>query len=207
MIDEDLKKFIPTFLANNEQENLFYGLKQIRDNNLSRLKNFYIGNHPEESILEQGDGVDNLPIFNLPDTTTVQAKGFIISNTCDISPDNNRKIPMNTLYAPIVNLNKYEELLRKNGEYTDEWAQAVRNQQITNLFYLPKGIGLDYEAVVPLDHINSLPASYISDEDILSNRIFRLSLTAWYVLLIKLTHHFARTTNDLIVRKSISANS
>lgn len=203
MIDEDLKKFLPTFLPNGEQEELFYNLKQLLGGDISRIKNFYRGaDNSEDYILEQGDGIAGLPIFNLPSINSSEGKGFIVSNTCDISPGNDRSLSMRTMYAPVLNLNKYEEALRQQGEYSKSWADAVRKQQITHLFYLPAGSGLDYEAIVPLDHVHSIAAGYVSDDMIVSNRIFKLSLTSWYILLIKLTHHFARTTNELIARKS-----
>lgn len=203
MIDEDLKKFLPTFLPNGEQEELFYNLRQLVNGDISRIKNFYSGSYGSgDSVLEQGDGMEGLPIFNLPSTESRSGKGFVISNTCDVNADNDRSVPMRMLYAPVLNLEKYEEALRRQGEYSKSWADAVRKQQITHLFYLPKGSGLGYEAIVPLDHIHSLASGYLSDDTISSSRVFKLSLTGWYILLIKLTYHFARTTNQLIARKS-----
>ncbi len=207
MIDEDLKKFLPTFLPNGEQDELFYGLEQLRNNRLSTIKNFYTHNDTIDTILEQGDGIDGLPIFNLPELHSKYGKGFVISNTCDVSIDNTRVVPMRLLYAPVLNLEKYENALRESGDYSEDWGRAVREQQITHLFYLPVGSGLSYEAIVPLDQVNSIAPSYLLEQDLSVNKVFRLSLIAWYVLLIKLTHHFARTTNELIARKSSTAST
>lgn len=201
MIDEDLKKFLPTFLSSGEQEELFYNLKQLIKGDISRVKNFYI-NASNDRLLEQGDVIDGVDIFNLPMTTPTEGKGFIISNTCDVNPDNDRAVPMGVMYAPVLNLEKYENRLKAEGLYSEDWGRSVRMQQITNLVYLPAGLGMDYEAIVPLDKINSMASDYITPETASSNRVSRLSLTGWYILLIKITHHFARTTNELISRKS-----
>lgn len=210
MSDDELKKYIPKFLPNGEQDDLFYGLKQITDNKeayVDRLKNFYSTyGTQKDPYLDQGDGLADMDIFNLPHPTSSKGLGFILSNTCDINPDNERGIPMRILYAPVINLEKYVKLLEDHGVYREGWLENVRQQKITHLVYLPKGAGLDYEAIVPLDHIMSIDEDSVTADSIREKRVFQLSRIAWYILLIKITHHFARTNKGLLLNRSPSFN-
>lgn len=212
MIDSDLEKFIPKFLPEGEQDDLFSDLKQITKGDfLATYKNFYhTYGTQRELYLDQGDCIDNLPIFNLPNTTSKEGKGFILSNVCDVNTDNLRPIPMRILYAPILQLEKYKLQLKEKGGYDDEKIKAkidiIRKQQVTNLFYIPQGDGIDYEGIVPLDHILSIPRTSLTPENIRSHRLFQLSRTAWYIFLIKITYHFARTNEELILNRSPAHN-
>ena len=206
MPNDELKAYIPKFLPSGEQDELFYGLKQIVDDKegySQRLKNFYTTYGAQrDPYLDQGDCLDGMDIFNLPRHDSRQGYGFVLSNSCDVNPDNKREIPMRLLYAPVVNLEKYVSLLKQKKVYREGWIEAVRQQKITHLFYLPKGAGLGYEAVVPFDHMLSIDKDLIQVDTIRERRIFQLSRVAWYVLLIKLTHHFARASEDLLLNRS-----
>lgn len=212
MPDDELKAYIPKFLPSGEQDELFYGLKQIVDDKESysqRLKNFYATyGARKEPYLDQGDCLDGMSIFNLPSSDSRQGYGFVLSNSCDISSENKRDIPMRLLYAPVINLEKYVLLLKQKNVYREGWIENVRQQKITHLFYLPKGagLGLGYEAIVPFDHILSIDKDLIQVDTIKEKRVFQLSRVAWYILLIKLTHHFARANEDLLLNRSPSHN-
>ncbi len=210
MSDDELKKYIPKFLPSGEQDDLFYGLKQITDNKeayMYKLKNFYSTYGTEKDpYLDQGDGLADMKIYNLPNPASRDGLGFVLSNTCDINPDNERDIPMRILYAPVLNLDKYVRLLKEKGIYREGWIENVRQQKITHLIYLPKGPGLDYEAIVPLDHIISVDQDSVPVASIREKRVFQLSRIAWYILLIKITHHFARTNKGLFLNRSPNFN-
>ena len=63
--------------------------------------------HSNETLF-QGDGIKNMPVVKLPETKVEMSKCIILSNTCDISPENIRKFPNHICYCPIISLEKYQ---------------------------------------------------------------------------------------------------
>lgn len=208
MIDDELKKYIPRFLPDGEQVDFFSDLKQLisKEMGTGRYKNFYATyGTKREPYLDQGDCIDGIPVYNLPNLEYKEGKVFILSNTCDVNTENVRVVPMKVMYAPILNLDKYIDLLKSKGGYSEKKIEAIRDQQVTNLFYLPDQ-ALGYEAIVPLDHINSLSSDLFEGEKITKDRLFQLSRSGWYTLLVKITHHFARANEELMLNRSPRTN-
>ncbi|MGO9410399.1 MAG: hypothetical protein ACLQCB_06550, partial [Spirochaetia bacterium] len=92
MIDfDDVRLFLPKYLSPETEERLFADLIGYPENIDSRMYGF-IGK--SESVLYQGDGLSSMPVTILPSKETRDLPCIVISNTCDIDPENEKK------YAP-----------------------------------------------------------------------------------------------------------
>jgi len=209
MTDEELSHYLPKFLPDGEIADLYSDLKQFTDARFNGSKGMDYSNYYGEFSqtvphLNQGDGINEMPIFKLPNPKSKLGKGFIISNTCDVFSGNNRRLDVNFLYATIIRMDAYEELLKKSGTYSKNRIDAIKAQQVSDMFYLPAGAGLKESSIVLFDTINSIDSSVIPDGEIENKRIFQLSQSAWYILLIKLTYHFVRVNEGLLRDRSPS---
>jgi len=193
MIDfEEVKKYLPKYLSKESTENLFEDLKSFPEN---INKRFYGNILLEEKIVFQGDGIRDLLVINLPDIRVEPSPAMVISNTCDISPENERKIEPKILYCPIIRISKLETSLRKNNlqeEKITQYIKEIREQKISSIFFLPKGGHLPEDCIVLFDGINNCKISSLKNDEIPKRRLFSLSNYGFYVLLFKLSIHFTR---------------
>lgn len=194
---------MPKFLSAKSDRELFKGLKDFPDNIDERLYTTYLH---DTKIIYQGDGLNNLLVVNLPKSEIKPVPGIILSNTCDIDLQNERNFPSQIVYAPIFSLEKYRQTLLNNSKKTKEQItdhiNAIKKQEITQIFYLPKFDGKLEESIVFLDRVNNMPNTLIERDKISSNRIFTLSDYGAYLFLLKLSIHFTRV-QDKVERKSI----
>lgn len=196
---EDFEKFLPQYLNPEDKEELFRNLSEWPDNIDGRL---YTTRLLGEETVYQGDGLQDLLMVSLPDVTPWPAPCMVLSNTCDTSPSNSRRVPKRACYAPILDLAKFERGLRRENTLEDGIAvsaqiEIIRTQKVTNLFYLPNGQGLDYEAVVLLDTIMNCPPQDLYAGDLRARRLFTLSDYGFYLLLFKLSVHFSRQREEV----------
>jgi hypothetical protein len=145
--------------------------------------------------------------INLPNTDVKPVPSMILSNTCDIDIENVRNFPSQVVYAPIFNLAKYQEALYKNSRKTkeqiDSHIKAIKNQEITQIFYLPKVDDKLDDSIVFFDRVCNFPNKLISRENIDERRLFTLSDYGAYLFLLKLSIHFTRI-QDKVERKSVN---
>ena len=130
----------------------------------------------------------------------VLVKGFLVSNTCDAAAENKRLFKSHISFAPIFDLAKYEEYLRKehgNIEKVTNHVESIRKQQQTAFLYLPAGGNLDKECFVRFDCIFSLPASKVNTNELCKKRLFTLSDFGAYLLVFKLSVHFSRVQDKV----------
>ena len=190
---EQIKIYLPKYLSPNSERQLFEEIAQFPDNIDQRFytKRFWYGD-----TIFKGDGIKDLLVINLPDTKIAPVPSMIISNTCDISLDNVRMFSNAICYAPIFNMRKYRDsLLRrrvKSDESIEQHLDTIRKQQITQIFYLPKGSKLEDESLVFLDRINSCQSEAVSRRDLSEKRLFTLSNYGAWLFLLKLSIHFTR---------------
>ncbi|HEX2936153.1 MAG TPA: hypothetical protein VHO72_12445 [Bacteroidales bacterium] len=200
---DEIKIYLPKFLSAESDRELFKGLKDFPDNIDDRLYTTYLH---DTKIIYQGDGLNNLLVVNLPKSEIKPVPGIILSNTCDIDLQNERNFPSQIVYAPIFSLEKYRQTLLNNSkkakEQITDHINAIKRQEITQIFYLPKYDGKLEESIVFLDRVNNMPNTLIERDKISSNRIFTLSDYGAYLFLLKLSIHFTRV-QDKIERKSI----
>ena len=98
---ETLEAQIPYYLSNDKKKGLVKALSDFKD----RPHDYYISGFNEEYL--QGDAWTNLNIFRFEDGQRGNIKGIILSNTCDILPDNIRDLSASVVFSPIIKLNNY----------------------------------------------------------------------------------------------------
>lgn len=200
---DEIKIYLPKFLSAESDRELFKGLKDFPENIDERLYTTYLH---DNKIIYQGDGLNNLLVVNLPKTEIKPVPSIILSNTCDIDLQNERNFPSQIVYAPIFSLEKYKQTLLNNSKKTEgqitDHINAIKKQEITQIFYLPKFERKLEDSIVFLDRVNNMPNNLIERENIVSQRIFTLSNYGAYLFLLKLSIHFTRI-QDKVDRSSI----
>jgi hypothetical protein len=191
---DDFRVFLPKYLSAESQDKLFEELRSFPENISER---FYSTTLTGSMSLYQGDGLKNLGWYNGGTGKTILAKGLVISNTCDISSENTRLFQPYLTFAPIWDFQKYIGKLKENlgpDECTaiDSHANAIRQQKITQFFYLPSGSAGTGESFARLDILQSIPLTMMGSENIESERIFSLSNYGFYMLVFKLSVHLSR---------------
>ena len=107
---DDVKIYLPKYLSAESEKKLFEELK-VFPYNIDQC--FYTDFLENEQSLFQGDGIRDMLVVDMKKRKIDKAPSLILSNTCDINPDNLRYFPANICYAPIIKLSKYEMLLRE----------------------------------------------------------------------------------------------
>jgi len=194
---EDVKKYLPQYLSPSSTTSLFSELKQFPNNIDERI---YTNKLEADPLIYQGDGLNNMLCINLPNMDARPLLGMVFSNTCDLDENNKRLFNARIAYAPIFNLEKYKNVLIKKCVETNckseesiiSHIEDIKKQNISQIFYLPKGAGLKNDSIVFLDRINNLPTNYFDDKKIQTNRVFSLSDYGFYLFLFKLSVHFTR---------------
>ncbi len=199
---EDIKLYLPKFLSTESGKELFEGLKDFPDNIDTRLYTSYL----TENIIYQGDGLKNMLVINLPKTEIKLVPSMILSNTCDIDIKNAHNFHSQIVYTPIFNLKKYKNSLYKNSQKTKEQLDshilAIKKQEITQIFFLPKINEKLDESIIFFDRLYNYPNNLIKRESIKERRIFSLSDYGIYIFLLKLSIHFTRI-KDNVERRSL----
>lgn len=184
---EDIKENIPYYLTQEAKEGLVKALKDFPEK-----MNYYTKKHQDELL--QGDGWNSLDIINVETAERKSIKGIILSNSCDISPENTREIPARIVFAPIIPLSLYEDLLAKSGidlNKVSSKVSSIKLQKVTSLFYLPKGGCLASDHIAALDDLHTLPVQrFCKKTD--REKQFTLSQAGFYLFLLKLSIHFCR---------------
>lgn len=196
---ESIQDQIPYYLSQEAKENLAKELK-----NFSIKTNYYTNLYPQDVL--QGDGWLYLPVINLESGERKSIKGILLSNSCDIDPNNRRELPTKISFAPIIRLNQYEKLLATviaEPERIRDKISSIRAQNITSLFYLPKGGSLEDEYVALLSDVHTIPYKSFLEQEC-QNKLFTLSQIGFYLFLFKLSVHFCRF-HENIDRNGLSA--
>jgi hypothetical protein len=201
---EDFKLYLPKFLSVESNKELFDSLKDFPHNIDSRIYTHYLS---DSDIIYQGDGIKDMLFVNLPNPDIKPVPSMILSNTCDIDLANERNFPSQVVYAPIFNLKKYQEALNMNSkkakEQIDSHIHSIKNQEITQIFYLPKVEDKIDDSIVFFDRVCNFPNKLISRENIKEKRLFTLSDYGSYLFILKLSIHFTRI-QDKVERKSVN---
>ena len=185
MNSKDFNIYLPKYLSDEEVKVLFEDLKKFPNNIDSRFYSFF---SIDDAIVYQGDGIKNIP-----EIESKKTNNLVLSNTCDIDLDNDRKIPSRILFTPIISLSKIEENLLKKfpAQKVETFLESIRKQEITQILFLPKNENIE-DSIIFFDRTNSLPNSIIDRNEAKNLRIFSLSQFGFYIFLIKLSIHFTR---------------
>ena len=107
---QDIQAYLPKYLSEENYRNLLKELDSFPNNIDQRM---YTTSLPD-NVIFQGDGYDSLPFVNLMrmEDGCKYRSGIVLSNTCDIAPENRRLYSSSIIYAPIMDLQKYVESLQ-----------------------------------------------------------------------------------------------
>lgn len=191
-MDEEIKKYLPQYLSDTELNHLKDELAKFPTDGTKDT--VYTVALNGANYLLQGDGICNVPYLNFPKTDIRPVNVILLSNTCDMSTENKRMNPCRIMYAPILNFDKYAEYLRKSfsEERVSNHLKDVKAQQISQIFYLPKGGKMDYDGIVFFDRAISIPLTESSVKTMCDDKLFTLSNFGLYLFLFKLSVHFTR---------------
>jgi hypothetical protein len=189
---EQIKQYLPPYLTPEQSRQLYEELSSFPEQ-FPYKPNFYLNLSKVEGSMLQGDGLKGFVVIDFFNLQKKEAAGVVISNSCDIDPQNKRNLPVNILFSPIIRLSSHIKLLKKNGiseEKIEDNVNSIRKQRITNIFYLPEIKGGMEEGIILLDNIHRHPlADFINKK---TSRLFTLSQFGFYLFLIKLSIHFTR---------------
>ena len=167
--------------------------KSVRDafQSFPKFHAYYTTLHPDKLL--QGDGWTELEVFNPENMEVKRVKAIILSNTCDVDADNKRRLPANIVYAPLIRLSKYIAVLAHGitQQELKDHIEAIKKQEVTNIFYVPSGSVLDEDHIALLDDVHSTKLeSFAQRQD--RKKVFTLSQAGFYLFLMKLSIHFCR---------------
>jgi len=193
---EEIRNFLPGYLSQGS-ENAF--LDEIKHFLKAESRPFYTNALAHHPVLFQGDGLEGLLVVSLPDPKTGPGSGMLLSNTCDVDPSNKRLFASWLTYAPIFRLDPYLAALR-DGEFgppvdaglVRDHESKIRQQLITQIFYLPEGGRLPADCLVFMDRLISMPSETVNRDDVPKNRLFTLSDFGAWLFALKLSIHFTR---------------
>lgn len=191
-LEDKISIYLPQYLSSESKRELFSQLDAFPvDGTKSTIysnacKNF--------NTLLQGDGISEVPYVFFPDiSNNRKVNAILLSNTCDMSLDNNRLYSSKVMYVPLLRYDKYAEMIKlKYPEKAENHLKDVRKQYVTQMLYLPQGSGLAYDAIAFFDQAISLPLSKDLVDSFCAKRLFSLSNLGFYLLLLKLSIHFTR---------------
>lgn len=185
---EDLEIYLPKYLSDEKQRELYSDLKDF-PNNINKI---FGSKYLATEDLLQSDIVENIPYFNLPSTESKLTKVIIISNSCDIDPQNKRDLPPKVSYAPLISLSKFINLLKsKKIDETriEKIVNSIKKQEKTNIFFVPQSTNLNEDYIVFFENMLSIDRDYFF-ENHKKNATF--SNYGFYMFLLKLSLHFTR---------------
>lgn len=191
---ENFKDQIPYYLtAAPKQKALVENLERIVS---GAQAGYYLEANENEHL--QGDGWRGLPLLSFATGERRDVRGVLLSNTCDVSPENQRSLPTRLTFAPIVRLSLLEYRFTERGLSADQIhgkIKAIKDQTLTSMFFLPAGGALEEDHVVLLDDIHSLPI--VNHDPTVNEKLFTLSMAGFYLFIFKLSIHFCRLHEDL----------
>ena len=189
---EQIQEHLPKYLSPKQQKEL---LDQLRD---FENRNYYTILHDSEML--QGDGWTKIEIVDFATGARDKVRGILLSNSCDIALENPREFPPRLVFAPLIPLRAFVDLLTSAGlkpEQIDSKVATIRKQRVTSLFYLPQGGGLDADHIAPLDDLHSIPLEgFLREAE--RTKLFTLGQMGFYLFLFKLSIHFCRFQEGVV---------
>jgi hypothetical protein len=185
---DQVRLHLPQYLSGDTARELAEQLEKFPN-----VSPFYVTTFSRLPEMLQGDGWRGFVAINFDTLEKKEVTGLVVSNSCSISPDNERAVPVNIVFAPILRLASYQERLRTetgwDTEKIDAVCDSIRRQTTYSVFHLPELDGLP-ESMVFFHDLHAHPA-----EDFLAKsrtRLFALTDVAFYAFLLKLSIYFTR---------------
>lgn len=192
---EQFREALPPFLNREDYDRVVAELEKYPDTSAYYEKAYQYYETEESSIAQkvfQGDGWHSIPIRDPVTGASKTVSGIVLSNTCDIDPENVGRPSRRVVIAPLIPLERYEAKLRriKSNESVRGTLDQVRQQRPSYTFYLPATPISLRERVVILDDLYSVPLDEF--ERCRSGLAFRLNYLGILIFRFKLQIHFLR---------------
>ena len=202
---ELIRTYLPKYLTPDQKDNLFSVVKENFP--LSNNSKLIYYNFLDADYFYQGDAIIDIPFaeFNNGEYSTIYLNGVVMSNTCDISPENERLDKSFVQLSSVFALKDYIETLVSNGivqPRIDSFIKDLKSNRISNLFYLPAKMNgnktMLEESFIRFDLNVTLPLSVLENDSYdneyipKGDRIFSFSNYGFYLFLIKLSIHYCR---------------
>src|SRR3989304_8008264 len=112
---ELIRTYLPKYLTPDQKDNLFSVVKENFP--LSNNSKLIYYNFLDADYFYQGDAIIDIPFaeFNNGEYSTIYLNGVVMSNTCDISPENERLDKSFVQLSSVFALKDYIETLVSNG--------------------------------------------------------------------------------------------
>lgn len=196
---EDLERLLPPELTDQKKGRLREGLKQFSDLENSQDKfytDFYLTSY--HNYFLQGDLIREIrfPVFDTKsrEYNKLYYDALLISNTCDVDESNIRTVPKKPIIAKLIPIEEFVASLKELAvENAAEILTQIKNQQFSNVFYLPPTKDKN-EYLAYLDDLGTIDKEELNvlKEDIDTNRIASLDYFGYYLFIFKLSYHLCR---------------
>lgn len=189
----DIEKYLPLYLSQEKKDWVKKEMEKFYNPQSRGMFRYYSSNMGDVPVPSQGDVWQGIPVFDSDSGDRKELDVILLSNTCDMSSENKRDLPLNISFSPILKLSKLKDLLegRKVSESVIESKfESIRSQHITNMFYLPASNVLE-ESVALLDTVYCLSQAKFLQYTEKSTRC-SFALSGFYLFLLKLSVHFCR---------------
>lgn len=199
---DDFSSLLPPELTSQKKRRLNDALKQFHSDNKNQkyYTDFYSSNN--YSYFLQGDLIYQLRFPQWDSKNSCFEKVYhdviLISNTCDMDESNPRDIPKQVMIAKLIDLQIFHDSLKELEIDPDPVISNVKNQQFSNLIYLPSASN-NVEYIAYLDEISSISIYELMSlkSDIYSNRIAVLDHFGYYLFIFKLSYHLNRLPEEI----------
>lgn len=188
---ESLRRQIPSYLTGSDKQELIKNLEAIT---AKKSVSYFTNLEQLRSEVLQGDGWRGFELFIFETGKKTAVRGIVLSNSCDVSPENERQAPSKIVFAPLVKLSTFRKLLESskiNEERIQAKIDAIKAQKTSNVFYIPASGVVSEDYVIRLDDLHSMPAQTLLASQS-KEKLFTLSQTGFYVFVFKLSVHFCR---------------
>lgn len=203
---ETLRRQIPFYLTAEDQKILLAELTAISG---SGKVEYLLGAYRDslKDVMLQGDGWRGFQLLLFETGERRSVRGIVLSNSCDVDPDNPRDVPARVIFVPLVRLAAFKAILDVSGIGAERVAAklaAIKAQRTSNIFYLRAGGALKEDYVARFDDVHNMPvAAHAKSED--REKLFTLSNVGFYMLVLKLSVHFCRL-QEKVNRKAATAS-
>lgn len=191
---DELERYFPSYLTKAGKESILSGIRAFQNKDNYGLFLSGINGCPSDTIL-QGDICRGFSYYDFSKAGLEEnITGIVISNSCDISTENKRNLPVNVVFCPLFSLQGYKKSLEDEGfeaRRVSDIIDSIMNQSTTTMFYLPKCQYITQDAIVRLDMAYSINLNHLKAK-VNDNKICSLNQFGFYLLLFKLSVHFCR---------------
>ena len=202
-----IREYLPPYLSVESNSQL---LGILRDNFPHSYDPNILYKELDISTYYQGDAIADIPFTKFDIDThkfdKYYSRGIILSNTCDIDPNNPRDFIPNVIFGVVTILEEFLEHLENEKfdlKVIEKFENSLKNNSLNSYFYLPELRNGDQvilkESFISFDTVTSLPISFLDNQvynrqyqRLEGDRIFSFSNYGFYLFLFKLSVHFSR---------------